>query len=84
MSPVLFSLFLLASDPSVATATTAADPAEQVAPVKKQKEKKICKTDPSYTGSRMSKQLCLTAAEWEKRKQGIGNTSQMGRSYTAN
>ena len=79
MSPLLFSVLLLASDPT--TATAASNPVEQPAEVKK--EKKICKVDPAYTGSRMKKNLCLTEAQWEQRKQGVGNTSQTGRSYTA-
>ena len=84
MIPLLFSAFLLATDISGTAASPASDPAEQAAPVKKVKEKKICKTDPSYTGSRMKKQICLTEAEWEHRQEaGIKNASQMGRSYTA-
>jgi hypothetical protein len=67
MSPLLLSLFLLASDPSAATATTTADPAEQAAPMKKQKEKKTCRVDPANTGSRMARKICLTEGEWEKR-----------------
>lgn len=84
MIPLLFSALLLAADTSGAATTAASDPAEQAAPVKKEKERKICKADPEYTGSRMKKQLCLTAAEWEKRRvEGLQNGSQMGRSYTA-
>lgn len=85
MIPLLFSVLLLASDASGATASPSSDPAEQAAPVKKEaKEKKICKTDPAYTGSRYKKQICLTAAGWEKRRvDGLQNASQMGRSYTA-
>lgn len=81
MSPLLFSVMLLASDPTAATAPATSDPAEQAAP--KKKEKKICKTDPEYTGSRMKRQICLTAAEWTTRNAtGVGN-DRAGRSYTA-
>jgi len=84
MIPLLFSVLLLASDTSGAAASPSSDPAEQAAPEKKEKEKKICKTDPAYTGSRYKKQICLSAAEWEQRRvQGLQNASQMGRSYTA-
>jgi hypothetical protein len=81
MSPLLFSVMLLASDPTTTAAPAASDSTEQAAPVKK--EKKICKTDPEYTGSRMKKQICLTAAEWTKRTQtGVGS-DRAGRTYTA-
>ena len=84
MIPLLFSVMLLASD------TTAASPeatqAVQEAPVAAapKKEKKICKEDPAYTGSRMKKQICLTAAEWDQRNHsGINSSGSSGRSYTA-
>jgi hypothetical protein len=84
MIPLLFSVLLLATDTSGASASPSSDPTEQAAPVKKEKEKKICRTDPAYTGSRYKKQICLSAAEWEKRgERGLQNASQMGRSYSA-
>jgi len=83
MIPLLFSAFLLATDVSGTAASPVSDPAEQPAPVKKVKEKKICREDPAYTGSRMKKQICLTEAEWQKRNGGLQNASQMGRSYSA-
>jgi len=80
MISLLFGVLLLASDTSGATASPSSDPAEQTAPVKKEKEKKICKSDPSYTGSRMKKQICLTAIEWEKHDSGksAGDLKTMG------
>ena len=69
MIPLLFSVLLLASDTSAA-ATSTSDPAEQAAPAKKEKEKKICKVDPANTGSRMARKLCLTQVEWDKRSAG--------------
>jgi hypothetical protein len=81
MIPLLFGAFLLASDTPAATA-----PAAQEAPtaVPAKKEKKVCKVDPSFTGSRMQKKICLTEAEWDKRNHsGMGTNGNMGRSYTA-
>ena len=34
------------------------------------KAAKTCRDDPSYTGTRMRKKLCLTQAEWDLRSQG--------------
>ena len=82
MSPLLLSVLLLASDPVLATA--ASDSTDQAAPVKKEKEKKICKDDPSYTGSRMKRKICLTAGEWEVRDaRGVGNFGTSGRTSAA-
>ena len=67
MIPLLFSVLLLSSD-TTAASPTASQPAEQAAPVKK--EKKICKPDHTNTGSRMPKKLCMTAVEWEKHDSG--------------
>lgn len=64
MIPALFALLLVADSP----AAQAAD-GPQAAPAKKSEEK-ICKVDPSYTGSRMRKKLCLTQAEWDLKAQG--------------
>lgn len=69
MIPLLFSVLLLATDTSAAS-TPASDPAEQAAPAKKEKEKKICRVDPANTGSRMARKLCLTQVEWDKRSAG--------------
>ena len=70
MIAALFSVVLLASGTPTATAETATE-AAVAAPVEKaEKQKKICKTDPANTGSRMKKQICLTAVEWEKHNSG--------------
>ncbi len=63
MIPTLFALLLVAQNPAPADAQTGAATAEK-------SDKKICKADPSYTGSRMRKKLCLTQAEWDIRSQG--------------
>jgi hypothetical protein len=57
----MFAALMLGANPS-------ATPAEPVA--KPVKEKKICRDDPAYTGSRMRKKLCLTESEWNVRSQG--------------
>ena len=64
MIPALFALLLIADN---STAPAAAQPAEVAQAAK---EKKICKNDPSYTGSRMRKKLCLTESEWDLKSQG--------------
>ena len=75
MIAALFSVMLLAAETPAATAETASPTTGEAAapaqPVKKaEKEKKICKTDPSYTGSRMKRNICLTQVEWDKRAEG--------------
>ena len=84
MIPALLSAFLLVAEtPAVTTATP---PAAQEVPVAAapKKEKKICKVDPAYTGSRMKKNICLTEAEWDKRAHsGVSTSGRSGRSYTA-
>jgi hypothetical protein len=83
MIPLLFSVMLLASDTSAAATTAATDPTEQAVPAKKVKEKKICKEDPAYTGSRMKKQICLTEVDWEKRRLTGVNSDRAGSSDSA-
>lgn len=58
---------LLASDPTV-TAQPVQNPAAVAAPAPAKKEKKICRDDPAFTGSRITKQLCLTKAQWKSRE----------------
>jgi hypothetical protein len=84
MIPALLSVFLLVSD-TPATTTDAAVTATQAAPATapKVKEKKICKTDPEYTGSRMKKNICLTAADWAKRNGSGVSNDRAGRTYSA-
>ena len=65
MIPALFALLLVAESPAPSTVTEPAETAAEAA-----KAKKICKVDPSYTGSRMRKKLCLTEAEWDLKAQG--------------
>lgn len=64
MIPALFALLLIADNSPPSEATQPAEAAQTV------KEKKICKADPSYTGSRMRKKLCLTEAEWDAKARG--------------
>jgi hypothetical protein len=65
MIPALFALLLVADNPVPPSAAQPADSTAQAT-----KEKKICKVDPSYTGSRIRKKLCLTEAEWDLKSQG--------------
>lgn len=64
----LLSLLLLMADPSAPTIAPAA-PAEMKSD--KQAEKKICRTEPAESGSRLKNRICKTAAEWDNRKQGV-------------
>ncbi len=74
MIPLLFSvLFLAGAQPSDTAATTSANAgtvATDAVPAKKKAEQKVCRDDPSYTGSRMRRKLCLTQTEWAMRAQG--------------
>jgi hypothetical protein len=65
MIPALFALLIVAQNPVSTESADAAGNVPQAA-----KEKKICKTDPNFTGSRMRKKLCLTEAEWDLKAQG--------------
>jgi hypothetical protein len=65
MIPALFALLLIAENSTPSAATQPVEAAAQA-----EKEKKICKVDPNYTGSRMRKKLCLTEAEWDLKAQG--------------
>jgi NADPH-dependent ferric siderophore reductase len=65
MIPALFALLLVADN---SASPAVAQPAETA--VQAEKEKKICKVDPNYTGSRMRKKLCLTETEWAMKAQG--------------
>jgi hypothetical protein len=68
MTPLLFSVLLLAAD-TTAVPTTEAAPA---ATAEKVKEKKVCRENTSNTGSRMRKKECMTPTEWAKRDAGRG------------
>jgi hypothetical protein len=81
MISALLSVFLLMSDTPAVTSSAGQDAPAAAAP---KKEKKICKVDPAYTGSRMKKNICLTEAEWDKRvHSGVSTSGRSGRSYTA-
>ena len=76
---VLLIAMLLAGD----TVNTSVDPNVAQNAEAPKKEKKICKTDPAYTGSRMKKNLCLTESQWAKREATGTASDRAGRSYTA-
>ena len=63
---ILLSALLAASAPVVAPQQPQMAPATTV-PVQK-KERKICKSDPAFTGSRIEKQICLTKTQWKQRQ----------------
>ena len=68
MSFLLASFLLAAADPNAAAAASA--PSNNVttqAPAKAQREKKICKEDEGFTGTRFKKKICLTETEWANR-----------------
>ena len=73
---LMLSLALIAADiqtppaPSAeASPTTAATPAPAAQPAK---EKKICKVDEQFTGSRLAKRRCLTESQWKERERSEG------------
>jgi hypothetical protein len=70
MFVALLSLMLI-SDPATEVAAAPA-PAPSAVPAKELKEKKICRVDEEYTGSRLAKRICLTKSEWEKRRRSEG------------
>jgi hypothetical protein len=63
------SVFVAALLLSAGPAAVPAAPAQStfVAPAKPEKEKKVCKADPTETGSRLVKRICLTQDEWDHR-----------------
>lgn len=70
---LFLAALLLVADPSAASQ---ADPIE--AP-KVEKEKKICKVDPNFTGTRMRKRICMTETEWaNKNATTVNDLKNMG------
>lgn len=57
----------LAASTGATTGTTESTAAAQT---KKNKPKKICKTDARMTGTRISKRICKTEEEWAKKEDG--------------
>jgi len=55
--------------------TTTPEPAPAAAP---KKERKICKEDPATSGTRMSKRLCMTEAEWAQHSHNMSDSSRAG------
>ena len=73
---LMLSLALIAADIQAAPApapeaspSTAATPAPEAQPAK---EKKICKVDEEFTGSRLAKRRCLTESQWKERERSEG------------
>jgi hypothetical protein len=64
MSVLLATLLLAAANPGQATQPAVPDQ-------KPRAERKICKTEEGHTGSRMSKRVCLTQTEWDRRDAGV-------------
>jgi hypothetical protein len=73
MSVLLVTLLMAAADPAPAAQTAAPEQ-------KPRAERKICKTEEGHTGSRMSKRVCLTQTEWDRREAGVnvGDLKTMG------
>jgi hypothetical protein len=64
------SVFVAALLLSAGPAAVPAAPAQSTfvaPPAKPEKEKKVCKADPTETGSRLVKRICLTQDEWDHR-----------------
>jgi Spy/CpxP family protein refolding chaperone len=67
MSILLAALFLSAQPVAQAPAAAPAAPAP-VAAEKPKKEKKICRADPTETGSHMVKRICMTQEQWDAQR----------------
>jgi len=57
---------LLTANPTVQTPAETSEPAAAV--TKPKKEKKICRADPTETGSHMVKRICLTQEQWDAQR----------------
>ena len=73
---LLLLLAIAAGDVPAATPPGAADSqsAATTAPAAEPKkaEKKICKVDEAFTGSRLAKRICLTRSQWEQKERAEG------------
>jgi len=65
MSLLLAALFMSAQPVAQAPAAT---PATSAPAAKPKKEKKICRADPTETGSHMVKRICLTQEQWDAQR----------------
>ena len=72
MSLLLVSFLLAFTDPSASAPAPQAVTTEPARPAAKG-EKKICKADESFTGSRFKKKICLTETEWANRSANTAN-----------
>ena len=71
MSFLLASFLLAAANPSAAAPQSATTTTPAAQPAKR--EKKICKPDEGFTGTRFKKKLCLTETEWANRSATTAN-----------
>jgi hypothetical protein len=71
VSFLLASFLLAAADPSAAAPQSATTTTPAAQPAKR--EKRICKADESFTGSRFKKKVCLTETEWANRSATTAN-----------
>lgn len=67
---ILFAALLLASGPTGAPPVTnvAATPQASIPAAKPRKEKKVCRADPTETGSHMVKRVCRTQEQWDAQR----------------
>jgi len=72
------SVFVAVLLVSAQAAATSEQPAPAAVEEPKAKPKKICKTDPETSGSRMVKRLCLTEEEWAQHGQGVNQGARAG------
>jgi hypothetical protein len=68
---IMLAVLLAATTPNVAPQP--APVASAVPAPAPKKERKICKSDPAFTGSRIEKQLCLTKSEWKRRDEAAAS-----------
>jgi hypothetical protein len=67
MSMLLAALFLSAQPVAQAPVVAPAAP-PAVVPAKPKKEKKICRADPTETGSHLVKRICMTQEQWDAQR----------------
>jgi hypothetical protein len=77
------ALVMAQAAPSSVQPAAASAPAVAATPaVKPEKEKKICRADPTETGSHLVKRICLTRAQWDARN-GASDADAYGAMQTS-
>jgi hypothetical protein len=70
MTPFIAIALLFASGSAASAPATESAATTAAVETKKPKPKKICKTDPRVTGTRIAKRVCKTEEEWNAKEDG--------------